>query len=109
MNMELPTFKVLQMRKIKGEGGAHNMRFCETNRIRHDVIFDVIPYVEGSYERAWRKVNPVRLERNEARGGVSMVVFLPHFSGPLVAGIVTVVPLPREWRNVGDGVITVWR
>src|ERR1017187_6661784 len=61
MNMELPTFKVLQIRKIEGEGGAHNMRFCETNRIRHDVIFDVIPYVEGSYERAWRKVNPVRL------------------------------------------------
>jgi hypothetical protein len=68
MNMELPTFKGLQRRRVKGEGGAQNMRFCETNRISRGAIFVVTPYAGGSYERAAQKVNPVRLERNEAKG-----------------------------------------
>src|ERR1039457_546558 len=67
MNMELPIFKGLQRRKIKGEGGAQNMRFCETNRIRHDAIGDVTRCAEGGYERAAQKMNPVRLERNDTR------------------------------------------
>jgi len=76
------------------------MRFCETNRICRGAIFDVTPYAEGSCGRAAQKVNPVRLERNGAKGGVAMAVFLPHSSGPLVAGTVTGKPLPREWRDI---------
>ena len=57
------------------------MCFCETNRIGREAICDVTSYVESGYERVAQKTNPVRLGRNEARGGVAMVSFRPHFSG----------------------------
>jgi hypothetical protein len=96
MNVELPAFEGLQRRKIKGEGGAENMHFCETNRIDYGAIFGVTPYIEGSYEGAAKKMDPVRLERNEAKraGG--------YWSR-------TGMALPRLGRDVGDGDFTVWR
>jgi hypothetical protein len=80
MRIKRSTFKRSEKaRRVKGEGEAQNMRFCETNPIRHDAICDVTRRAESSYERAAQKTNRVRLERNEARGGGTMGMSCPRF------------------------------
>ena len=50
---------------LGGRRVVKNMRFCETNRIGHDAIFDVTRYAYASYDCKAKKVNPVRLAGNE--------------------------------------------
>ena len=45
-------------------------------------------------------MNPVRLERNEAKGEVATVMLLPYSSGPLVAGTITDMLLPRDMEGL---------
>ena len=103
MNMELPTLKGLQRRRIKGQGGAQNIRFCETNLIFRPPIFDVTPYANGSYDRISQKVVRVRLEEMKPEGGVAAVMSLLRSSGNGGCRNLdrnldrTVAPTRREW------------
>ena len=57
------------------------MCFCETNRIGFEVLLSLTTTEHASCDGTTKKVNPVRLERNEGTGEVATVTSLPHFSG----------------------------